>query len=166
MSDITGYFIPLLSKFDINKETRWLARNLRTANVTEVRRCLEESHNKYRNLVFLGQIADTADRFTSVIGGTIETIASFFGVVPGFIANAGEEVIELLIKAPFLAYLTKDNHRDKVYGLMAREVATVALPVVGDVYDVLTNKYVSTAYDVIREDARNRLAQSLEKIVA
>ena len=115
MGNITGYILPFLSKMDMNKEARRLARDLRTANVVDARRCLEESHTKYRNLVLLGQIADTADRFTSVVGGTIETIASFFGVAPGFIANAGEEAIELLIKAPFLVYLTKENHRDIVY---------------------------------------------------
>jgi len=166
------YILPFLDKYDyagqakeLLKEREILELNVNEAQVVQY---LKESEHDYRWLRRAGKLADTTDRATSFLGMLIEAtgLASLIGAPGSFVANLGEEFGELLLKVPFMSLLYFDkNNRYRLSGLVGREAATFALPVLGDIYDIFTNIYMKTAQEVIRENAKQRLIAEHGRII-
>jgi hypothetical protein len=151
-------------EYDIKTEAEKLIKykDLKEYNITKeaAYKYLDQAYEANKGLLRYAKIADKTDRITSKIGVLVEGIGALFGGVGAIPANAIEEGIEMGFKAPFLAKLYKrPEHRKKLYGILGREAATFAVPVLGDLYDIYTDLYIKTAKDVIRDDAKKMLLQ-------
>ncbi len=158
---LASYILPFIDEYDTRSEAERLmelpvisARH----DIATVQAALEVSKEKYRRLVTAAKVADTTDRFTSLTGAIVETIGTIAGAGPGFMANGLEEGIELMFKAPMIYLLNKDpSTKGHITGLLLREAGTAMVPVAGDLYDMATNRFLKTAYEVIRDDAKMEL---------
>lgn len=158
---VVDYFAPFAYLYDQEGESQKIAKEL-GVDVNRVRQSVNEAYMKKKNLLVAAKVADTGDRITSTFGGVIEAIGTLLGAAPGWLLNGGEEIIEMVAKVPALGLLYKDpSTRHYVTGLLVREGATAALPAAGDVYDIATNKYISTASNVISESAREKVRRGL-----
>ena len=161
---VAGYFVPILfDKYDALEEAKRLLSEDETLNYRglgeqEVAEYLIQAKKDNNALYIMAQVADTADKITSIVGAVVETAGIALGLAPGFAANFGEELTEMAFKAPFLLYaLWKPHTRKHVAGILAREAGTFAVPVAGDVYDALSNLYMDKAMETIRDVARDRI---------
>ncbi|MBI2574289.1 hypothetical protein HYV82_00190 [Candidatus Woesearchaeota archaeon] len=163
--------VPLFAKYDLAGEADKLMNDSEVqsagAEYDAVIRQLWRSKEKYRGLWNSAKVADSTDKVTSSLGAVIETAAAVAGLPVGgatsWLANGGEEMLEMAFKLPFLFYAAKDTAaRSRIKGLLAREAATFAAPVIGDIYD-LRNLYIRTTLDLIREDAKAQLLKSYSK---
>jgi len=158
---VVDYAFPFAHRYDTLGEARKLFDDLevRAQGITmdQAIEYIEDSHDEYRSLLGWGKFADTADRVTSIGGAVIEGVGLFFGAAPGFIANGIEEGAEYVAKAPFLITLARKGEWKRVGKLSAIEGGTALVPVLGDAYDIFTNRYVKEAYEVIREKAKDNI---------
>jgi hypothetical protein len=168
-ADVVRYAIPFLIEYDPMREAEKLLKSDvdvadTSISVVDAAQYLAVSHAKYSRLFTYGKVADTADRLTSIVGMAVESIGTFFGVAPGVAANIIEETVEMVAKVPFIYEAYKDlNTRSKLPLLLALETLTFGVPVGGDVFDAVTNMYVRTAYQAIREDAVAKILSDAKK---
>lgn len=166
---VIDYFLPFMDKYDALGEAESLLKDPDVSKtgieVQTVARYLDSANrNMYRGLMRTAKFADTADRLTSTVGAVAEAVGLGFGIAPGFLANGGEEAIEMFAKAPALIQLYMSKYgRDLIPKILAVEAATFAAPVLGDVADIATNLYVGAAYRVIREDTKDRILEEHRK---
>ncbi|MBW3015807.1 hypothetical protein KY330_05260 [Candidatus Woesearchaeota archaeon] len=159
-----GYLFPVFDTYDSVGETEKLLDDpeVKATGIDEKKayECVLKAHDEYQNLLTAAKLADTADRITSIIGAGIEGFLSFFGGAPGMFTNIIEEGVEMTAKAPFMLMSLFDSHlRYKVPGLLAREAATFCVPTGGDVYDAVTNLYMRTAKEAIKEYAKEKMLE-------
>ncbi len=155
------YILPFLDEYDAVGEAKSLLNDndvrYMGLDVSEVKMYLTDSKVKYNVLFNLAKLADTFDRITSSVGIVAKT-AALPGIISAIIAHVGEESIEFAAKLPFFLYLAHHKeHRHRIPGLLFRELGTSVIPVVGDAYDIITNLYMRTAYDIIRDDAKQNI---------
>ncbi len=159
---VVEYMIPFLDEPDYRGMAESLLNDpkvMKTGiHLNEALGYVQESYNSNKWLRRAGMLADTADRATSLVGMILESAGIAAGIAPGFGINAGEEAAEIVFKLPFLSYvMANKDHRQKAKGLLRKELITALVPAAGDVYDIAVNTYMGTAYDIIREDARQRV---------
>jgi hypothetical protein len=163
---IVGYLLPLAAKYDFVRERETLQKNPNLAEVSyrEIDRALKEAYQEERLTLYLGRMADSADKITSAVGLAIETFGLGFGLAPGFVLNYKEELIEKAWKLPFLIKVGKDKEtRAKIYPLLIKDGLTFAAPVAGDIYDFVANSYVGTSKEIIREKAIEKILRGYKK---
>ncbi|MBW2967531.1 hypothetical protein KY362_03520 [Candidatus Woesearchaeota archaeon] len=160
-----GWIIPIIMPYNYRWEANRLMEDpeIRDSDldVEDVIDSVRMSKARYNTALVLAKWSDVVDRASSIIGLLLEagTAVETFGI-GSVIANIPEEAVELLLKIPFLSYVYKKfpEHRGKVYQLAGVEAATF-IPALGDIYDMLTNMYVHTVHDFIRDDAKARLLE-------
>ena len=163
LKQVVDYVIPFMNKYDVYAETDLLCKDPELSGIgaSAVLESVTNSYEKHRRLLTYAKIGDTADRVTSTIGVVLETIGVSLGVIPGFSSNLVEEAVEMAAKIPAIAYLAKNPcTRSHAYNLIGIEAMTAMVPIGGDVYDILTNRYMRAAYDVIRQEAKQELLQN------
>lgn len=161
------YVFPFADKYDSYKEAEKLMKydEIKDLNldISVIEDYIVGSYNNYKGMMTAAKFSDTADRVTSIGGIVFEGFALMLGGVGGFVANGGEELAEMAAKTPFLLSLYRNGLSHKIPGLLAREAGTAVVPILGDVYDIATNKYISVAYEIIREDAKYNILRRLNK---
>ena len=121
---------------------------------------LEQARNEHKNLMTYAKLADSLDRWTSLIDQ--------LQPVPG-----AENVVELAYKLPFLVWCYRNDHTEYFPRLLVEEGVEVipVVGIIGDAIDILGNRYMSVAYDIVRQKAKERLLRerqdrgSLESLV-
>ena len=163
---VIDWALPFFEEYDYSGEARELLKDKEIKKYgfseEQVADYLIQSEHDYKWLVRFAQLADTADKGTSFLGMLAEAsgIASVIGTPGAFAANGVEDAIEVAIfKSPFLAYLKFFDRKNsyRVNGLLQKELATMVVPIAGELYDIFRNLYVSTAHEIIREDAKAKL---------
>lgn len=158
------YFLPFLDEPDYNGMTKSLLADAEISklglNAEEVLSYVVESYDANRWLRRSGMLADSVDRLTSIVSMGVEAAGTALGVAPGYMANISEETIEMIFKIPFLAILlSRKEDRHRANSLILAEAATYVLPGVGDLFDIVSNMYMKTAYQATEERARQRILQ-------
>jgi len=162
LGDTVSYVLPFLEKYDPEKQAEILLADFEVANIgitkNEAATYLSDSYQKHKRLFAYAKLADTADRLTSLAGLFVETAGLYLGIVPGFMANLNEELVEMIFKVPFITSITiNPAARHKFLPVLAKEAATFGLPVAGDLYDASTNLYMRTANDIIMNNAKQNI---------
>ena len=163
--EVLDYAIPAIAKYDAEKEAEVLARDEAVQNTgmskAQITGYVKRSYEDNKYLMGAAKLADTSDRVTSTIGLVLEAAGLATGGVGSFLANGGEEAIEMVLKIPALALARKDKQR--FYSLLGREIGTSLIPIVGDVYDIATNIYMTAAKDIIRDEAKQKMLAEHKK---
>ncbi|MFH1276460.1 MAG: hypothetical protein ABIH82_05095 [Candidatus Woesearchaeota archaeon] len=154
--------LPFLQEYDALSEADKLLKDkeIQRCSITreEIADYLTIAKEEYKVAMGLSKVADTSDRWISVAGAIMESAGMSAGIAPGFIMNLVEEAGELVFKLPILGYLAfNPEHRGRATGLVIREAATAGLPILGDIYDAGTNRYINTVKEIIRAEARSKI---------
>jgi len=157
-----GYLLPFLDRYDAMGEAEQALKELKEIDPRaaagiqqgELAALLNELYEtKYKGMMYASRFADTADRLTSLVGGIAEAFGVLAGGLPGVAASIGEDTVEMILKIPAYAFLAANpNGRRKIPQLIGIEALTYT-PVIGDIYDSLTNLYIRTTKELIREEA-------------
>ena len=165
IAGIINYVAPFMNSYNAEEDTDILLQDqdiqklMQDSGITreQLTPYLNSSRQQYRALLNTAVFADTTDRLSSLIGIIAETITAP-GIAPPFALNGIEETAEMLTKLPFY-YLLNKTDKSKISPLLWTEFGTALTPIAGDVYDILTHKYMVTAKQVIRERAKEKILQ-------
>lgn len=165
LAGAANYIAPFINSYNSEEETDILVQDqdiqrlMQESGIKreELTTYLNNSRQQYKSLLNAAIFADTTDRLTSLAGIIIETITAP-GIAPPFAFNGIEETAEMVTKLPFY-YLLNKTDKSKISPLLWTEFGTAIAPIAGDVYDILTHKYMTTAKQVIREKAKEKILQ-------
>ncbi len=166
IAGVINYVAPFINSYNPEEETDILVQDQDIQKLMQesgIKReqltpYLIRSRQQYRSLLNTAIFADTTDRFTSVAGLILESITGGPISPPAFGVNLPEETLEGLLKLPFYFTLRKAD-KSKIKPLLMTGIGTSAVPIAGDFYDILTHKYMTTAKQVIREKAKEKIMQ-------
>lgn len=141
------YLIPLMYDYRAEDEAAVLAedKTLKSLGVTDkdLIPYIERSYDQNKKLLSFAKVSDTFDRVTSLVD---------FHPAP-----LGEGVWEMLIgKVMFIGYSMYNNRLRGVAGLGVGELLEF-IPVLGDVWDIATNRYMTVARETIRYQAKKQV---------
>ncbi|MDP3986743.1 MAG: hypothetical protein Q8P81_00785 [Nanoarchaeota archaeon] len=169
---VIGWTLPFLNKYDALGEAEKLIAEDTSVQETQLSReevayYLEQSHSGYNKaLRYSAILADTLDR-TGFVTGQIfaEASGSVLGGFPGIAANISEESLEMIPKIPALTLLlAKNSNRSEAYRLMKLELVSAAVPVAGDIFVDLGNRYLKAADKAIRKEAKEKILNQRQPI--
>ena len=124
--------------------------------VTELSDYLQAAHNSKYDLFRSAQRGDTLDVFTSLAGMSIDAI---FAITAPWVllVTLSEEAIEMIPKRHMIKHLWREGKLDRLWDVGLHELKT-AFPFAGDIYDIISNRFVEEAYREIEEGAVRQIA--------
>ena len=132
-----------------------------TASESEIRAQLETAYETHKGKLLAAKSVDSLDMVSSALGMIVEGITALVSGPGSYVPNTVEEAIEMVPKAALLAYIAKNNpgYTTEIIQTAMIELASFGIPVGGDLIDIGTTPYISLVEQIIRDDAKQALAQ-------